>query len=74
MWHGTTVYYLSDGGTEGRLNVWAYDINARMRRQVTYFKDFDIKWPSIGAGLNGKGEIVFNYGTDLFLVRRSYKK
>ena len=25
MWQGTTIYYLSDGGPEHRLNIWRYD-------------------------------------------------
>jgi len=68
MWSGAIVYYLSDAGAEARMNIWSYDTRTRSRRQVTHFKDFDIKWPSIGAGLNGQGEIVFNYGTDLYLL------
>ena len=68
MWFGTTVYYLSDGGAEARMNIWSYDTKTNTRRQVTHFTDFDIKWPSIGPGANGQGEIVFNYGTDLYLL------
>jgi tricorn protease len=68
MWHGATVYYLSDGGPEARMNIWSYDTKTGSRRQVTHFTDFDIKWPSIGPGTNGHGEIVFNYGTDLYLL------
>ena len=68
MWFGATVYYLSDGGAEARMNIWSYDTKTNTRRQVTHFIDFDVKWPSIGPGANGQGEIVFNYGTDLYLL------
>lgn len=68
MWHGKTVYYLSDGGTEARLNVWKYDTASGDREQVTKFKNYDCKWPSIGPGSNGKGEIVFSCGPDLYLL------
>ena len=67
MWHGDKLYYLSDRGPEHRLNIWAYDVDANSHRQVTHFTDFDVKWPSIGPGPAGQGEIVFqnNYGIRL---------
>ena len=65
MWHRSTVYYLSDAGDEHRLNIWAYDTNNGQRRQVTRFTDFDVKFPSIGPGPNGQGEIVFQLGDEL---------
>jgi tricorn protease len=65
---GKTVYYLSDNGPEHRLNIWAYDLGASQRRQVTTFSDDDIRWPSMGPGANGKGEIVFQLGSKLMLL------
>ena len=45
MWHGDTVYYLSDAGPEAKLNIWAYNTKSdksraghrvrRLRRQVS---------------------------------------
>ncbi|MEM8758579.1 MAG: peptidase S41, partial [Planctomycetota bacterium] len=68
MWHGDTVYYLSDAGPEHRLNVWAYDTETERRRQITEFTEFDVKFPSIGPGPEGQGEIVFQLGDELRLV------
>jgi tricorn protease len=68
MWHGALVYYLSDGGPEHRLNIWRYDTKSGRRDQVTHLAAFDVKWPSIGPGANGAGEIVFQYGPDLELL------
>lgn len=68
MWHGRTVYYLSDGGAEHRLNIWAYDTESGEREQVTKFRDDDCKWPSIGPGSDGEGEIVFSNGASLYLL------
>src|SRR5437588_1196435 len=68
MWHGTKIYYLSDAGIEQRLNIWSYDTKDLKRQQITHFKDYDIKWPSIGPGLGGQGEIVFVNGADLCLL------
>ena len=50
MWHGQSVYYLSDDGPSHRLNIWQYDTATGARRQVTKFVDFDVKWPSVGPG------------------------
>lgn len=68
MWHGTTLYYLSDAGDNHRLNIWAYDTTKGVRRQVTNLADYDVKWPSIGPGPDGGGEIVFQYGRELWLL------
>jgi tricorn protease len=68
MWHGQTVYYLSDAGPEHRLNIWAYETATGARRQVTDFSEYDVKWPSIGPGDRGQGEIVFQYAADLYLL------
>ncbi|MCC6358514.1 MAG: PD40 domain-containing protein [Phycisphaerales bacterium] len=63
MWHGQTVYYLSDMGPEHRENIWKYDVKSGKKTQVTKFADYDVKWPSIGGGA-----IVFQYGRDLHVL------
>ncbi len=62
---GSTVYYLSDNGPEHRLNIWAYAVASGQKRQVTTYKDDDVRWPSVGPGDAGKGEIVFQLGSEL---------
>ena len=74
MWHGETVYYLSDAGANHRLNIWSYDSKTGERKQITDFADYDVKWPSIGPGKLGKGEIVFQNGSELFLLDLSTGK
>jgi tricorn protease len=68
MWHGDIVYYLSDASANHRLNIWSYDTKSGERKQVTDFAEYDVKWPSIGPGQLGKGEIVFQNGSNLFLL------
>ncbi len=68
MWHGDKLYYLSDGGPEHRGNIWVYDPASGRREQVTKFTEFDVKWPAIGPGPHGGGEIVFQLGADLHLL------
>src|SRR5262245_5065580 len=67
MWQGNQLYYLSDDGPSHRLNLWTLDPVAMKRRQLTQYADYDVKWPSIGPGPKGTGEIVFQHGSELVL-------
>ena len=68
MWHGKKVYYLSDAGPEHRLNIWVFNTDSDTRKQVTHFADYDVKWPSIGPGPAGGGEIVFENASGLYIL------
>ena len=68
MWHNDRIYYMSDDGATHRLNIWVYDTKTGERRQITDYKDYDVKWPSIGPGSDGQGEIVFQLGPELCLL------
>lgn len=68
MWHGSTLYYLSDAGSERRLNICAFDLKTRRQTQITRLRDFDITAPSVGPGANGGGEIVFEYAAHLQIL------
>jgi tricorn protease len=68
MWHGRRVYYLSDAGAEKRRNIWFYDTRDSKRVQVTHFRDYDVKWPAMGTGRAGDGEITLINGADVYLI------
>lgn len=68
MWRGDVVFYLSDAGPENRLNIWEYNIKSSVRNQVTHFAEYDVRNPSIGPGQRDQGEIIFQYGPDLYLL------
>ncbi len=63
MWHGRTIYFISDRGPRGRYNIWAYDVDSGKTRQVTHLDEFDIHFPSIGPS-----DIVFEAGGRLYLL------
>ncbi len=63
MWHGRTVYFLSDRGPEERYNLWAYDLEGDGMRQVTRFAEHDVHFPSLGPS-----EIVFEAAGRLHLL------
>ena len=61
MWHGDTLYFLSDRGPAQRYNIWAHDLATGSKRQVTTFADFDITFPA-----SGPSDLVFQAGGRLF--------
>ncbi len=48
MWHGSTLYFLSDRNTKKRANIWAYETTGKQMREVTHYTDYDVHFPSIG--------------------------
>ena len=69
MWHGQTLYFLSDRDKNKRANIWAYDTKKEKVRQVTSFEEFDIHFPSIGPS-----DIVFENGGGLYLLDLASEK
>jgi tricorn protease len=63
MWHGQTLYFLSDRGTPARFNIWAYSLKDNKIRQVTRFADVDVRSASIGPS-----DIVFDADGKLHLL------
>jgi tricorn protease len=48
MWGGNTIYFLSDRDELKKLNLYAYDLISKATRKVTDFKEYDVKFPSLG--------------------------
>jgi tricorn protease len=69
MWHGNTIYFLSDRNPAKRGNIYAYDVNTKKIRQVTDFTDYDTHFPSIGPD-----DIVFENGGRLYLLDLATEK
>ncbi len=63
MWSKTTLYFLSDRDENKRFNLWAYDTKKSEVRQVTFFKEYDVHFPSIGPR-----DIVFENAGRLYLL------
>jgi len=64
MWHGDkTLYFLSDRDANKRANIWVCDLQRDKVRQVTFFKEFDVHFPSIGPG-----DIIFENAGRLYLL------
>jgi len=46
MWHGNTIYFISD--RDGVMNLFGYDLSSKQTKKLTDYKEYDIKWPSLG--------------------------
>jgi len=55
MWKGDFIYFLSD--RDRRMNLFSYNINTKETKKLTEFKEYDIKFPSLG-----QNEIIFENG------------
>lgn len=63
MWHGETIYFLSDRASHQRANIWAVNRATGETRQITDFTDVDVTFPAIGPA-----DIVFQAGGRLYLL------
>lgn len=61
MWSadGKKIYFISD--RDNVMNLYVYDITAKATRQLTFSKDYDIKFPSIGGE-----QIIYEQGGCLY--------
>ncbi|WP_321517950.1 S41 family peptidase [uncultured Bacteroides sp.] len=57
MWNqnGDEIYFLSD--RDDVMNLYVYQLSTQQTKQLTFYKDYDIKFPSIGGD-----QIVYEYG------------
>ena len=69
MWHGGTIYFVSDRGPEHRENIYRYDLKEHRTRQITHFADYDVNWPSLGPD-----SIVFENGGYLYTLNLQTEK
>ncbi|MGB5007860.1 MAG: PDZ domain-containing protein, partial [Ferruginibacter sp.] len=69
MWHGEYIYFLSDRGSEERMNLWRYAVTGKKYEQLTNFKDYDIHFPSAGPD-----DIIFEQGGKLYLFSFATQK
>src|SRR5207237_5725815 len=67
MWHGNAIYFISD--RDGVMNLYNYDLGAKQTKKLTDYKEYDIKWPSLGPDA-----IVYENGGLLHDKNRQRKK
>jgi tricorn protease len=50
LWIGDDIYFTSDRGADRILNLWKHETGTGRVTQVTNHTEFDVLWPSRGAG------------------------
>ena len=60
MWIGDAIYFNSD--RSGVFNLYRYDLASHETRQITHYKDWDVRWPSADAD-----QIVYELDGELHL-------
>jgi len=68
MWKGDNIYFLSDRGPYERMNLYIYNMKSQETQQLTDFKEYDIKFPSLG-----KESIAFENGGYIYLYNTKLK-
>ncbi|MEC5144296.1 PDZ domain-containing protein [Chitinophaga sp. 212800010-3] len=63
MWYKNYIYFLSDRGSEQRMNLWRFDTNTRTAEQLTHYNEYDVHFPSIGPE-----DIVYEANGKIFLM------
>lgn len=48
MWQGDNIYYCSDGNPQQIHNLSVYSTRSKKHRQLTDYRDYDVRWPGIG--------------------------
>jgi tricorn protease len=61
MWYNGQIYFTSDR-EDGTLNLYRIDPQTRETRRLTFFNDYDVRYPS-----QGDHYIVFQYAGSLYL-------
>src|SRR6266849_6290141 len=46
MWHGNAIYFISD--CDGVMNLYRFDLGSKQTHKLTNYKEYDVKWPSMG--------------------------
>ena len=61
MWHGNSIYFISD--RDGVMNLFNYDLTTKQTKKLTDYKEYDIKWPSLGpdAIVYENGGLLYEY-------------
>ncbi len=62
MWFGNSIYFASD--RDGVMNLYRYDLTAKRLKKLTNYREFDVKYPSLGG--SDSPAIVYENGGYLY--------
>jgi len=61
MWYRDAIYFASD--RDGVVNLYRYDLKTKQTRKLTDYREYDVKWPSLGPGA-----IIYENGGYLYAL------
>ena len=67
MWNGNSIYFISD--RDGIMNLYSYDLLSKETKKHTDYKEFDVKWPSLGPDA-----IVYENGWPALRIQSRQRK
>lgn len=61
MWHGNTIYFISD--RDKVMNLYSCDLGSKQTKKLTNYAEYDVKWPSLGpdAIVFENGGLLYSY-------------
>jgi tricorn protease len=62
MWFGNSIYFAAD--RDGVMNLYRYDLTAKRLKKLTNYREFDVKYPSLGG--DAAPAIVYENGGWLY--------
>jgi tricorn protease len=63
MWKGNKIYFVSDRSEKMVQNLWSYDLTTKEFKELTNYKEYDVKWPSLGVD-----NIIYENGGWLYVL------
>jgi tricorn protease len=64
MWYQDSIYFDSD--RDGVMNLYKYDLNTKDIKQITHYRDYDVKFPSLGGAASPA--IVYENGGFIYTL------
>lgn len=62
MWYKDHIYFTSDS-VDGTMNLFRIHPDTKEIKQLTFYNDYDVKYPSLG-----KNQIIYQYAEELYLL------
>lgn len=69
LWIGNRIYFVSDKGETREQNLWMYDMVSKETRQITFYKEWGVRWPG-----KGDEDIIYENEGRLFLYNTRSEK
>jgi len=63
MWDDANHIYFTSDSLDGTMNIYQYDLSTGKFKRMTFYTDYDVKYPSIGDH-----KIIYQYAAQLYVL------